>query len=543
MIGQEGEGMKRTSVWLLVIAIMAIAAIAGLAACGSEEQDSGAVTPVPATFTYSSPYEVMPGGWDPATDYSSENIAMANMYEGLTRYNSENETVEPLLAESWEVNDDGTVWTFKLRQGVMFHTGRPLTAAAVKEALDRTIELGQGAAYEWAAVESIEAVDDLTVVFQLKDPAPLDLVTSSSYQAWIYDIEAAGEGDLADWFAEGNEAGTGPYVADEWKKGQEIELTLSAYKDYWGGWDGRHYDRVVFRFVPEPTTAAQLMSAGEVDFVPFVTPEIWESFANDEAVATPTASSFENIFAVLNTKKAPLDDVRVRQALALAIDYDGLLTVLKGSAQAQSGIVPPGLLGHVDGMGNDTHDPDQAAALLQQAGYGPNGEPIKLLVTHISGDNVAESAVTVMKASFADLNIEIDARPMQWTALWDKARSTNEDSRQDIAMFHWYPDYPDATSWFSSMFTTQDPPEYNLSYYSNETIDRLSGELPALIATDQAAAEDAFAEMQDILIEDMPSIPLVNFVYQRLLTKSVEGYVDNPTYANVVFVYDLTPAD
>src|SRR3712207_5434649 len=126
----------------------------------------GTDQPVSTTFTYSTNSEVMIG-WDPASGYSNEVVAMHNMYETLTRYDAETQQVEPLLAESWESSDDGLTWTFTLRDGVTFHTGRELTAEAAKASIERTMELGEAASYIWAAVKKIQAKDDSTLVFKL----------------------------------------------------------------------------------------------------------------------------------------------------------------------------------------------------------------------------------------------------------------------------------------------------------------------------------------------------------------------------------------
>ena len=146
------------------------------------------------TFTYSVNSEVMIG-WDPATGYSNEVIALHNIYETLTRYDADTQEVEPILAESWTSSDDGLEWTFTLREGVTFHTGQPLTAEAAKASIERTMDLGEAAAYIWDAVESIETPDDRTLVFTLSYPAPLDLIASGTYSAYIYDTEAAGEAE------------------------------------------------------------------------------------------------------------------------------------------------------------------------------------------------------------------------------------------------------------------------------------------------------------------------------------------------------------
>ena len=126
-----------------------------LAACGSSPQPGSSTGPISTTFTYDTYTQVMVG-WDPSTAYSNEIIAMSNMYETLTRYNPATKAVDPLLATSWTSSSDARTWTFQLRPNVYFHTGRLMTAQAVKAAIERTIKLNQGAAYIWSAVSSID---------------------------------------------------------------------------------------------------------------------------------------------------------------------------------------------------------------------------------------------------------------------------------------------------------------------------------------------------------------------------------------------------
>ncbi|HYG70800.1 MAG TPA: ABC transporter substrate-binding protein, partial [Actinomycetota bacterium] len=486
--------------------------------------DTGAATP--STFTYSVNSEVMIG-WDPASGYSNEVIAMHNIYETLTRYDAATQEVEPLLAESWEASEDGLTWTFTLREGVTFHTGNPLTAEAAKAAIERTMELGEAASYIWAAVEEIETPDERTLVFQLSYPSPLDLVSSGTYSAYIYDTEAAGGQDLAEWFAEGNDAGTGPYTVAEYNPGDEIELRLEAYPDYWGGWDGDHYENYVFRVTPEANTAAQLLRAGEVTMVQRMSPQLYASFEGEEGFETSAAPSWQTLLALLNTADGPLADERVRDAVALAIDYEGIIAALEGAAEPLSGVVPPGLWGHTDGLEYE-QNVAEATALLEDAGYGPNGDPMTLELTYLKGDADEELVATLMKSNLTELNIDLQTRGLQWQTQWDKAKSDNEAERQDILVFYWWPDYPDPVSWFYSLFRTEEEPFFNLAYYSNPDLDAMIDEASVVAATDRDEAASMYAQMQEILVEDAPAVPVYTQTYQRVMQDEVDGFEDNP---------------
>jgi peptide/nickel transport system substrate-binding protein len=493
-----------------------------------------------ATFTYSLDSQVMIG-WDPSSSYSNEIVAMQNMYETLTRYDSATKTVKPLLATSWTSSDHGKTWTFTLRQGVTFHNGRPMTSADVKAAIERTMKLNQGAAYIWGAVKSIDAPDDQTVVFHLKYANPLDLVASADYAAYIYDTKAAGSQDLNKWFEQGHEAGTGPYELDQWNKGQEAELRLKAYPDYWGGWDGAHYRNVVFQVTPQATTAAQQLQAGDVSVVERLTPQLWQSFENKDGFQTTDSSSWQTLLAMLNTQSGPLADARVRQALAKGIDWSGMMTALHGAAQQISGIVPPGLWGHFDGM-ELTYDQQGALDLLKQAGYGPGGKPMQLSLTYVQGDADEELVASLMKSDLKKLNIDLSVRGLAWPSQWAQGKSSDPSKRQDIFLFYWWPDYADPYSWFINLYHTEKTPYFNLSYYSNPRIDKMIDKAPSLTATNRAKADALYRQLQKQLLNDAPSVPLYDQAYQRTMLKSVGGFVENPAYPNVVFAYELHPA-
>ncbi|MGR6915315.1 ABC transporter substrate-binding protein [[Actinomadura] parvosata] len=529
-----------------------VAGVAGLlalsaSACGGGQVRGAGGTPKPqassgspaaqsggpandATFVYAPNHDVVTD-WDPATSYSNEIIALSNIYEGLTRYNSQTKQAEPRLATEWTSSADGKEWTFKLRQGVKFHTGDPMDAEAVKKCVERTIEKKGGAAYIWDPVDKIEAVDASTVKFTLKYAAPLDLSASSGYAAWIYDADAVD--------ADGKTtAGTGPYTIDSWQKGKETELTLKAFDDYWGGWKPEQYKKVAFRVTPEITTAWQLVQKGEVNFVERLNPQLFAQAGSTQGVQTSQSPSFQNLLVLFNTAEGATKDVRVRQALQLAIDYDGLVAALEGAGQKASGLVPDGLLGHTPGMA-PKQDLPKAQELLAEAGYGPDLEELKLSLTYGIGDEDQKLLVTLLSSTLKQLNVTLQAKPMNWGAQWDLGKKKG----QDVFVMYWYPDYPDAYSWFRNVFRSNDKPQFNLSYLKDPAIDAAIDKLPELTATDKPAAEQEYLKLQQQIIQQQAAVavPYVQ-TYQRALTADVQGYQDNPAYPNVVFFYDLKRA-
>ncbi|GGO65808.1 ABC transporter substrate-binding protein [Nonomuraea cavernae] len=520
--------------------VLAASACAGgqVRGAGGTPQPSGSTTQSAAaqandaTFVYAPNLDVVTD-WDPASSYSNEIVAMSNIYEGLTRYNAESQKPEPRLATEWSSAAGGKEWTFKLREGVTFHTGAKLDAEAAKKAIERTIKTNAGAAYIWAAVDKIDAVDASTLKFTLKYAVPLDLIASSGYAAYIYDTA------VADKLEKGEiDAGTGPYTIDSWQKGKETELTLKAYEDYWGGWKPEQYRKVAFRVTPEITTAWQLLQKGEVNFVQRLNPQLFEQAGMTEGVRTAQRPSFQNLLMLFNTAAGPAKDVKVRQALQLAVDYDGLTAALKGAGQKGSGLVPQGLLGHSSGL-EPKQDLARAQELLAEAGYGPDLKELKLTLTYAQGDEDQKLLVTLLSTTLKQLNVTLQAKPMAWNAQWDLGKKQG----QDVFVMYWYPDYADAFSWFFNVFRSADKPQFNLSYLKNAAIDKAIDALPELSATDPLAASQAYTDLQKKIIQDEAAVavPYVQ-TYQRALSADVQGYTDNPAYPNVVFFHELSSA-
>jgi len=534
--------MKPHRAGLLLASGSALALL--LAACGGS---SNSASPQPTStasqvFTYDTTATVMDDGWDPATEYSDGIIAMNNMYETLTRYNAVTHQIDPLLATSWSKSADGLTWTFHLRHGVHFHTGRLMTAQAAKAALQRTIKLGGGAAYVFTAVKSMTTPNDYTLVFHLSYPAPMDVATSAAYSAYIYDTQAAGSGAsssaLGKWFNAPHDAGTGPYTVQTWNKGQEFEVILKDYPGYWGGWSGPHYKKVVFRVVGQDSTAAQLLRSGQVTFVEQVSPSVWQSFKGNPGIRTVSAPSWQNLLAQINSKALSL---KLRQAISYGINYPGIIAALHGAAVPSSGIIPQGLFGHSPNLPNYTYDPAKATQMLKQAGYGPGGKPLNLSLTYTQGDSNEQVVATLMKSSLAKLNINLSTQSLAWPTQWAKAKSSNESSRQSIFLEYWWPDMPDPSTWFTNLLLTEHPPYYNLSYYSNTALDKQINKVDELTATNPAAGSQLYHTMQVEVLQQAPLQALYNVNYQYAMRTSFTGFVPNAAYANVVFVYNLKP--
>ncbi|MCS6907706.1 MAG: ABC transporter substrate-binding protein, partial [Anaerolineales bacterium] len=472
--------------------------------------------------------------WDPAIEYSNGIHVHNNMYEQLLRYDAIEKKIVPLLAESYEVSADGQTWTFKLRQGVKFQNGDPFTAEDVKFSIERTKQLGAGASYIWSAVEAINVLDPQTVEFKLSYKAPLDLIASTGYAAFIYSRKCVKEDNT--WIEEAKGCGTGPYMLKSAKWGEEV--ILEKFAEYWGGWQENSFDTVVFRKVAEPATRRQVIETGEATITVELTYTDIEALKNNPKVKVYVEPSFQNLIAMFNTQKPPLDNVDLRRALSYAFPYEQVIkTAIGGYGRQSYGMVPYGMWGWSDQLPRYTYDLDRAREHLQKAGYGEGG--LKLLLVYTAGNEAEKSAAELYKSELAKLNIDLEIRGMPWDSQWELAKGPAEN-RQDIFMMYWWPDMPSPYSMLYSTFHSEEEPLFNLSYYKNPRFDQLIDEANELTSTDRAKAEQMFIEAQRILLEDAVAL----FIYDRqdvwVTVANLQGFRFNPAYPTVVFFHQLT---
>ncbi|NOZ49323.1 MAG: ABC transporter substrate-binding protein [Chloroflexi bacterium] len=474
---------------------------------------------------------------DPAISFSNDSAVISNCYETLTFYNPPNsaEILSPVLATSWEANDDATEWTFHLREGVKFQDGTPFNAQAVKYSIEKTMELGMGAAYIWDPVETIEVVDDNTVKFTLSYAAPLDLIASSGYGAWIYSPTAY-EAHDTEWLNEGHCVGTGPYSIESRARGSRLVMTRN--DDYWGGWHEGQFDKIVFEISEDPVVLQQMIEGGTVDFTYNIPPDNLASLSTRDDLVVYSNPSFQNLLGLLNTQKAPLDNKLVRQALSYSFPYAQFIEgVMNGRAIQAHGPVPAGMWGHSDDLFQYHYDLDKAKELLTEAGYPDGG--FDLLYTFATGDMDEQQVGEVWKADLAKLGIDLEVRGMTWESQWNLAKSGPENA-QDIFAFYWWPDYVSPYSFLYNMFHSEDEIMFNLGYYRNPEYDNLIDEANALSGTDRAKASEMFIQAQKTLVDDAAAIFFYDVANTHIARADIQGYADNPAYPHVVFVHQLT---
>ena len=348
-----------------------------------------------------------PPGLDPTAGAASAiaEITQYNIFETLTKINSDG-SVTPLLAESWEVSPDLRTYTFKLRKGVKFQNGEPFNAQAVKFSFTRagSEKSTNKDKRTFSSMEAISAMDDTTLVIVNKELDPDFLFLMGQATAIIVEPKSADSNAT-------KPVGTGPYKLDSWNKGSSVTLSK---------WDGYRnaasvkLKKATFRFISDPAAQVASLLAGDVDAFPRVTPRGVPQFKSNPKFQVVVSGSRAKTILAINNKKKPLDDVRVRRAIAMAIDRKA---VIQGAGDGYGSPIGshyvPGAPGYVDVTSVNAYNPEKAKALLKEAGITT---PLELTLT-LPPPPYARQGGEVIAAELAKIGITAKLQNVEW-AQW-----------------------------------------------------------------------------------------------------------------------------
>ena len=320
-----------------------------------------------------------PNYLDPADWWGSSDIQMIDqIFDSLIQFGFDFKPY-PRLAESWTVSDDGKVWTFNIRSGVKFHDGHELTSADVKYSYERILDpdtkaVRRSSLTNNAKIESISTPDDNTVIFTLKSSNVDGLGVLG--REYIVHKDAVDKWGRADFKL--HPVGTGPFVFEEWVPKEK--LVLVANEDYW---QGRPYiDSLVVRFIPEVGTQLAELESGRIDLIgQFASYDEAERLKSDPNMQVFQSKGTRIMTFYFNLDREPFDDVRVRQAIAHAIDKEEVVKgAYRGFATPATNVVPKGMGEWFDSNVTDLeYDPEKSKALLKEAGF-PNGFEYEYLI-------------------------------------------------------------------------------------------------------------------------------------------------------------------
>jgi peptide/nickel transport system substrate-binding protein len=541
-----GEKTKKTLSLLLIL----ISTLTFLSGCINQKGETPVTEAPPKehilTYTF---FETM-ANWDPAITFDSTIAVVGETYETLVFYDGEADPVfQPKLAERWEQSEDKLSWTFYLRKGVKFHTGREMTANDVKYSIDRTVEMGKGAAYIWIGLEKIEVVDPYTVRFISKFPMAIPLILSASYGSYILDSEEVKSKGTYDqqttWFQQGKECGTGPYYVDSWEQTQQV--VFKKFNDYWGGWEGNHFDTAIMKYVEEGSTIVQMVEGGDAQLITEPPTDMIPRLQRNDKLVVKDFDTFINDVVTLNVKKPPTDELAVRQALSYAFDYE---TVCKdiwgGYAIPSRGPVPEGIWGKPDDLFQYKFDLEKAKQLLDGAGWkDTNGDGIrekngkKLSVVFIAQDPPEgyRKAAELWQSDLKQIGFEVELNIIPFDTGW--TRSRNFDTSSNGWFLGWWPTLITPFDMLYSMFHSSQIGVFNTSYYNNPKFDEIIMKGNELEGSDMKKAAEYYGIAQKMLIEEAIGVYTWDKKSIFVYSKEISGVKPNPAYPNTLFIYNV----
>ncbi|RVV99930.1 ABC transporter substrate-binding protein [Mesobaculum littorinae] len=458
-----------------------------------------------------------PQNWDPVDTFLvAWGSVASNIYDGLVR-RDENLDLQPGLAESWEVLDEGMRLRFKLREGVSFHNGEPFDAEAVKYTFDRLLgEVGGTGPQQsnYTTIDHVEIIDDYTVDFHMAQPDPVMLTKLAGYGAMIVPpdyIEEVGEEEF-----DMNPVGTGPFKFESYTQGAQVEL--SANEDYFDGVP--EVDGLVFRFIREDATRLAELQSGAVDImadVAFSAVPTIDSAGNLEIVSVPGPTIYS--LALKTVEPAATADLRVRKALNMAIDKQALIDAfLAGRGQPIDSLQGELSFGYDPEMEGYAYDPEAARALLEEAGVPQGAE---MTIDYRAGNSTFNEVAQALTGFFANVGLKVGLNPIEDGVFLNEI--VPQGRTNEMYQFSW-------GGWTFDFDNTA-----YLSYHEGEKWNPYgtSEEMNALLeeqrnSTDQAEREEILQEIARLAHEEAYHIPLYNEETVYAVADGVEGFVPAP---------------
>jgi peptide/nickel transport system substrate-binding protein len=485
---------------------------------------------------------------DPASNElaASDNLAI-NIDETLVAPDGSSiDRFKPLLATSWSANANKSVWTFSLRHGVRFHTGRCcMTADDVKYNLVRVQKAGLTNSYVLARFISdpdkqIQVTNPYTIRFNLGRPQPIFVdALGQEYAELILDSQAlkahATKSDpWAHLWATDHDAGTGPYTIQSWARGQQT--VLARFPAYWGGWSGRHFSKAIVRTLPESSTRRELLERGQADLTFDLTPQDYQALSQERGVKLSAPYGTEVVYIAM-TESGPLASPYARQALSYAFDYNAFLAAAyHGYARRAYGPIPSVLLGYDPHMFHYQTDLAKAKALLQKAGVPPG-----TTLTYVTSPTTSErTAGLILQAQLAQIGINLKVQVLDEAAFNSIFYGTEPASkRPNLMPFGWWPDYNDPYDEAVTLVASYEAGSAgaNAGYYHNSQVDALLARMKN--ANPETLVSAAYT-LQDITgRQDPPSIWIAEPAEVTILNKNVQGYVFNPLVLQTYQFYPM----
>ena len=474
-------------------------------------------------------------------DLSYSQYIQRPIYESLVEYKVGPDgkvTLGPLLAERWEASPDARTYTFFLRKDVKFADGTPFNAEAVKWNVDRLTTLKLPPSGRIPPLDAVQVVDPNTVQFVLKNPfAPF---LASMVMPLMISPAAAKQneqaGDAGKAWLDANAVGTGPYKLEQWLRGQQVSFIKNP--EYWRGWSGNHLEKIVLKTVKEAATQRQMLELGDADLADGIGFDDLDALSNAPGVVVEPGVSPEILNIGLHTQRPPFDNVKIRQAVAYAFDYDGFMRgVLNGRGKQPLGPIPHGAWALDETLTPYTRDLARAKQLMAEAGHPNGGFKVRIQTIAAYGWYQPREA-QILQQNLRELGIE--------ATIDDKADADTflgglQEKDKGPEIFFWRaaqsiddPDY-ELRRLYHSQYVGK--AGVNGMWYENRQFDELLDK--ALTLPERSQRKPLYDQVQRLLHDESPAVwpaQLDFFVTRR---ETLQGYVWNPFSNSIPAYYDL----
>lgn len=413
-----------------------------------------------------------------------------NLYDNLVEKNESGEFVGS-LADNWTVSDDKLEYTFKLREGVKFHNGEELKASDVKFSFDRGME-SPHVAFFYGSFSSVEVVDEYTVKVTLNSPAATFLEIMTLPQTSIVSEKAVTE--FGDDYGR-NPVGTGPYKFEKWNSGENI--IFSGNEDYFKG--APSIKSCEFRIITDKNTGYIVLEKGEIDVYYDLSSVDRQRTIDNVNLTYDEIGSIAYEHIIINNENEKFSDVKVRQALAYAVDRESILIAgNNGVGVLADSQIPSTMFGYSDKVKSYEYNAEKAKALLEEAGYK---DGFKCVIKVNSG--YREKEAQVIQANLADIGIKADIAVVEWGTLLTELGNGNFEISLVGKNLHLDDPALTLNNSFSTKFIGAGG---NFYRYSNAELDKKLEQ--SLVEQDQTVREKLFEEILTVLHEEVPNIPI-----------------------------------
>ena len=503
--------MKKT-LWMaiMLITMLALAACSGESASAPKESDGSSSGASNETFTFASTSDAV--GLSPilTNDSMSANV-IEHVYDTLFSRNPETKEIEPKLAESYENTAENT-WVIQLKEGVKFHDGTPFNAEAVKYTFDKLRDPATAAprASLLEPVDVITVIDENTVEIKTKYPYGAFLAALSHSNASIVSPTADQKQDLMK-----EPVGTGPYKFVSWTPGDQVEL--EANEEYWDGTPA--VKNVVFKVVPEVSTAISMLQAGEVQFIDNLPTEQIKRLESMENINIEKKDGTGIYYLTFNHAKEMNQDPDFRKAVASAIDRDAFVSKLNGLGVRSDSVVGPQVFGYDESAdeAGTAYDLEAAKALVEKNGYGD--QPIKLLTAN--RENFILMA-EIVQAQLTEAGFDVQIESLEWATFLETARA----GEYDITFLSWSNVTGDGSEMLYPNFHSDNAGASNRAQYSNPEFDKLVEESRTTI--DQDERKVILDKANKLMIEDNAAVVMYHGIVTAAMDKAYAGLELDP---------------